>query len=1040
MAHDVPVVADGLLTQADGTDTPPIPVGSAVWWQWLAAPGTTRFHFASGPQHFTARREQKAGRAYWYAYRRHGSTLRKVYLGKAADLTPDRLLAAAATLARPTADTEESPAPEPQRAPLGPARAPVPAPLPLLATKLYIPQPHGSLVPRPRLLARLDGGLAGRLTLISAPAGSGKTTLLGDWLQHSPRMVAWLSLDAGDRDPGVFLRYLVAALQTLAPGAAATTALLLQTPQPPPLPVLLAGLANELVALPAGSILVLDDYHVLEGTAIRDVMTFLLEHLPPALHLVVASREDPALPLARLRARRALTELRAADLRFTAEEAAAFLTEVMGLPLAPADIAALEARTEGWIAGLQLAALAMQDRADTGGFIQAFTGSNRFIVDYLAEEVFARQPDHLQTFLLQTAILERMCGPLCDAVLLGNDEAGPPPGATFDQHSYSQPLLEELERANLFLVPLDNDRRWYRYHHLFAEVLRGRLLTGDGGAIAATLHRRAATWYETNGYLADAMEHALAGADYDRAGRLIHAKVQGVLPPGDMPVLLRWFAALPEDLIHGQPQLSVDYAWALAAVGRLDTAAQYAQTAQRMLQPDGADAAAAEPATRALLGDIATVFAYVAGSRGDVARTIALLQQARTLWPETTAGKHIASTLFLAQAYTIAEDFPAAYDAFAEAEAASRAAGNPFLALTALINLATIEIQQGRLRQAAGTCRRALQLDDLRDQPLMGLAHTGMGIVACEWNDLAGAREHLERGIALLELGGDSRVMLAYSELAHVHQARGDLSAVQAVFARAEETGRRLAYPGAMPLLEQLLERLAVRAALAGGNLDAAERWVTQYLAGPGNPVPYRRDGDLLMIARIRLAAGRPDAALDVLTGLHETANTVGRTRTIIQLRVLQAIAWAAQGQPAHALAALAEALTLAEPEGYMRVFLDEGAPLVPVLRQARARGITPAYTRKLLAAFEAAGPTPGGPQAPAPSTVGPAPALVEPLSERERAVLRLLVAGLSAPEIAGTLVVGTSTVKTHLKNIYGKLDVHSRAEAVDRARALQLI
>jgi LuxR family maltose regulon positive regulatory protein len=1038
MARDVPAVADGRLTQAGGTDTTPIPVGSAAWWAWLAAPDTTRFHFAAGPGHFTARREQKAGGTYWYAYRRHGGTLRKVYLGKAADLTPDRLIAAAATLALAPADTEESPAPEAQPAPRRPAPtpAPGPAPLPLLTTKLYTPQPHGSLVPRPRLLDRLDAGLAGQLTLISAPAGSGKTTLLAGWLQRTARSVAWLSLDAGDSDPGVFLRYLVAALQTSTPGAAATTALLQQTPQPPPLPALLAGLANELAALPAGSILVLDDYHVLEGAAIRDVMTFLLEHLPPTLHLVVAGREDPALPLARLRARRALTELRAADLRFTPEEAAAFLTEVMGLPLAPAEIAALEARTEGWVAGLQLAALAMQDRADAGGFIQAFTGSNRFIVDYLVEEVFARQPDHLQTFLLQTAILERMCGSLCDAVLLGDDVPGSPPVATHDQHSYSQPVLEELERANLFLVPLDNDRRWYRYHHLFAEVLRGRLLTGDGVAIAATLHRRAAAWYEANGYLADAMEHALAGTDYERAGRLIHAKVQGVLPPGDVPVILRWVAALPDDLIRGQPQLSVDYAWALAAVGRLDSAAQYAQAAQELLRPDGADPAAADPATRSLLGDIATVFAYVAGSRGDVARTIALLQQARGLWPETTAGKHIASTLFLAQAYTIAEDFSAAYDAFAEAEAASRAAGNSFLALTALINLATIEIQQGRLRQAAATCRRALQLDDLRGQPLIGLAHLGLGIVACEWNDLAGALEHLNRGIALLERGGDQRVILAYSELAHVHQARGDGAAAQATLARAEEIGRQSGHPGALALLEPL----TVRAALAGGNLDAAERWATQYLAGQGNPVPYRRDGDLLMIARIRLAQGRPAEALDVLAGLHETASTVGRIRTIIQLRVLQATAWATQGQQAPALAALAEALPLAEPEGYMRVFLDEGAALVPVLRQARARGITPAYTRRLLAAFVDAVAAPGAPLAPAPSTAGPSHALVEPLSERERAVLRLLGAGLSAPEIAGTLVVGTSTVKTHLKNIYGKLDVHSRAEAVDRARELQLL
>src|SRR5919202_1179290 len=614
MAHTTPAVTAGLLTIHSGAELRTIVVGGDGWWRWLADEHTTTFRFSDSAGSFTARCELVKGSRYWYAYRKHAGRLRKAYLGKTSELTHDRLSNVAALLADgPTAAQEEpvsrlSPGEQRPRVspPAGKGRtSPGSADLtvagtdapPLLALKLSVPSPAPRLVPRPRLLDRLDAGLDSRLTLICAPAGFGKTTLLADWLRHQPveirRAVAWLALDAADAEPRSLLRYLVAALQTVAPEVGASTLALLRSPQSLSIPALLTGLLNDLAALTGQTLLVLDDYHLLQGASAHETIPFLVEHLPPTLHLVIATREDPPLPLARLRARQQLTELRTDDLRFTPAEAASFLQQVMGLPLSPGEVLALEERTEGWITGLQLAALAIRERADVAGFVAAFTGSNRYILDYLGEEVFVRQPPHLQAFLLQTAILEHMCGALCDAVVLGSvpaaggsrhfDTDGLSRTPRVSPGAYSQVLLDELERTNLFVVPLDDERRWYRYHHLFRDVLRARLLSGAGTDTVATLHRRAAGWYAQAGLVVEAGGHALAANDWVGAAELIEETAQTMIGRGEATTVGRWLDALPAEVVRTRARLSITAAWVLSFTPATDAMEVRLQDAERIL-------------------------------------------------------------------------------------------------------------------------------------------------------------------------------------------------------------------------------------------------------------------------------------------------------------------------------------------------------------------------------------------------------------------------------------------------------------------------
>jgi LuxR family maltose regulon positive regulatory protein len=638
------------------------------------------------------------------------------------------------------------------------------------------------MVSRPRLIERLNAGLHHKLTLISAPAGFGKTTLLSAWLAECARPAAWLSLDERENDAARFLAYLVAAVQTIAPNAGAEVVRVLHSPQPPSTEALLTTLLNEIATLSDPFVLVLDDYHLLEAQPVDRALTYLVEHLPPQMHLVLATREDPQLPLARLRARGQLTELRAADLRFTPAEAAAFLTRGMGLPLSAEDIAALEARTEGWIAGLQLAALSLQGQEDPTRFIQSFTGSHQFVLDYLVEEVLARQPEHIQMFMLRTSILERLCGPLCDAV--GRDPATP-----------GQATLEALDRANLFLVPLDHERQWYRYHHLFAELLRQRLhqrIASSGveeGRGVSELHLHASQWYEAQGLELEAFQHAVAANAVERAARLL---LEGKRIPmhlrGVMTTLLDWLASLPAAVLDARPALLVRYASGLLVIGQATGVEEKLQAAEAALE--GAET---DDQTRDLIGQIAAARATLATNQLQVDIMVAQARRAlEYLHPRSLVFRTTAQCM-LGFAYLLQGDRASARQAYTEAIALSQASGNIFFTLLATSGLGTIQEAENRLHLAAETYRRVLQLAGEMPLPIIYEAHLGLARICYEWNNLEAAERH---GRASLHLARQhepdiDRFVACEVFLARLKLARGDVAGASAMLAETSQSARQ---------------------------------------------------------------------------------------------------------------------------------------------------------------------------------------------------------------------------------------------------------
>ena len=875
---------------------------------------------------------------------------------------------------------------------------------PLLTTKLYIPPPRPDLAPRPRLIERLNAGLHHKLIFISAPAGFGKTMLLSEWTHQRggrvtpPLQVAWVSLDKSDNDPARFWAYFVAALQTVQANVGEATLAALRSPQPPPIEILLTGLINEIAAIPAPFVLALDDYHLIEAQPIHEALTFLLDHLPPQMHLVIATRADPPLPIARLRARGQLTELRADDLRFTVEEATGLLNEVMGLNLSAADMNALEARTEGWIVGLQMAALSMRGRKDVSAFIKAFSGSHRFVLDYLVEEVLDQQPGDVQEFLLRTSILERMTAPLCDVITDRDD---------------SQSILESLEAANLFLVPLDDERHWYRYHHLFSDLLCSRLEHTQPNQVP-TLHRQASEWYEQNGLIAEAVGHALAASDFERATRLIERAAWSMLARCEMATLLGWLDALPDDLVRSRSQLGILRAWALAITG----------------QWDDVEACLSSMALSSVEGEAAAVRAYIAGVRGDVPRTIQLAQQAQEQLPRDNLFLRSQAVLSLGIAYFSNGEPVAASRALSEAITLSQAAGQTYVTLAAMMALGHVQEKQGLLRQAAHTFHEALELAAVhgaRPLPVAGMAYVGLAEVLYEWNDLDGALRHAMEGIRLTKLGGFTSYLLAgYARLVQAYQARGEVKRALEVLGKAEQLVRRHDYAYMRGVIAGLRARLWV----VQGNLTPASQWAQARRVSSVDELDSAGEIEQMTVARVLIAQDRSSEALELLTWLLEAAQVVERMESVIKIMTLKTLAFQAQGNLDGALSVLEQALSLVEPEGYVRTFVDEGEPMARLLRHALSQGIAPNYVAKLLAAFgEEVQVTPSAMKS-----------LIEPLSERELEVLRLIVAGLSNPEIARELVIAVSTVKSHVNHIYGKLGVESRTRAVARARELGLL
>jgi LuxR family maltose regulon positive regulatory protein len=881
----------------------------------------------------------------------------------------------------------------------------MPSPTPILATKLYMPPLRPEVVTRPRLLEQLNEGLHSNLILISAPAGFGKTTLVSQWLALIERPAAWLSLDKGENDPARFLTYLVAALQAIAPNIGEGVSGVLQSPQPPPPEAILTTLLNDLTSIKDQFVLVLDDYHVLDAKAVDQALTFLLEHLPPHMHLVIATREDPPLPLARLRAGGRMTEMRAADLRFTPSEAAAFLNQVMGLRLSAQDIAALERRTEGWIAGLQLAALSMRGHVDAAGFIQSFTGSHHFVMDYLLEEVLEQQPESVQAFLLHTSILDRMCGPLCDAVLLDSSASG-------------QATLELLDHANMFIIPLDNERRWYRYHHLFADLLRQRLpqsIPGDAENLVNALHIRASQWFEDNGLYIEAFRHGAAANDIDRAERLMGG--QGIPRHfrGAATMLLDWLESLPKAVLDARPWLWWRYGSLLLVIGQTTGVEEKLQAAEAALQ--GAEE---NGETRNLVGEIAEARATLALTRYQIEPMLVQSRRALEYLHPDNQSMRATAHWTLGVAYMFQGDRAAARLACTEAIALSRAAGDIFTTILATIVLGTVQEADNQLFQAAETYRRVLQIAG--DQPLQVIneAHLGLARVLYEWNDLDAAEQHGRKSLDLARQYERviDRFIISEVFLARLKLARGDVAGAADLLAQAGQSARQQNFVYRLPEVAAV----QVLTLMRQGNLVAAA-----HLA-QAQELPLSQ-------ARVHLAQGDTSAALAVLEARRQQVEARGWQDERLKVMVLQAVALEAHGEKDKAIHLLVDALALAEPGGFIRLFIDEGLPMAHLLSEAATQGMMPDYTWKLLAVFKA--------EKQEREDTSPQPAiqpLLEPLSQRELEVLHLIAQGLSNQEISERLFLALDTVKGHNRKIFGKLQVERRTEAVARARELGLL
>ena len=881
-------------------------------------------------------------------------------------------------------------------------------PTPMLATKLYIPPPRPNVVLRPRLIERLNEGLHRKLTLIAAPAGFGKTTLVSAWVAGCNRQVVWLSLDKGDSDPTRFLTYLVAALQTIAPTIGRGVLGALQAPQPPPTESILTALLNEITTIPDNFVLVLDDYHVLDAKPIDHALTFLLNHLPPQMHLVIATREDPPLPLARLRARDQLTELRVTDLRFTPSEAAEFLNQGMGLNLSAEDVTALEARTEGWIAGLQLAAISLQGQQDATSFITSFTGSHHFVLDYLVEEVLVQQPESLQTFLLRTSILDRLCGSLCEAILLNPSVSG-------------QATLEYIEHANLFLVPLDNERRWYRYHQLFADLLRQRLQqrsvssTGDEAEDVTELHRRASVWYEDHGLEIEAFHHAANANDVARAERLIEGEGMPLQFRGAGAPVLNWLESLPRTVLDARPSLWVTYASALMMTGQHTAVEQKLLAAETALQGTKPDDRPTD-----LVGRIASMRATVAVIQHDVETIIAQSRRALEYLHPNNLRLRTATTWTLGYAYQLQGDRAAASQAYTEVIAIGKSFGDSIYTIAATINLGQLQEADNQLSLATRTYRRVLQLAGDPPQPIACEAYLGLARIYYQWNDLDAAQQHGQQCLQLTRQMESLDTFASYEVLlARLKLAQGDVSGAATVLDEAEEFVRQHSFVFRMPEVAAA----QVLILLHQDHLAAAAHLAQTY------DLPISQ-------ARVHLAQGDTSAALAVLEPLRQQAGAKGWADEQLKVMVLQAVALHMHGEKDKAVQLLCDALTLAKPGGLIRLFVDEGPPMAHLLSKVAASGMLPDYTRNLLAVLEADAQK----REKTSSLPPPAQPLIEPLSPRELEVLRLMAQGLSNQEMCEQLFLALSTVKGHNRTIFGKLQVQRRTEAVARARELGLL
>jgi LuxR family transcriptional regulator, maltose regulon positive regulatory protein len=910
----------------------------------------------------------------------------------------------------------------------------------LLRTKHRIPRLRPQIVVRQRLLDRLQSGIWCRLALVCAQAGFGKTTLLVDWARQSGRPVAWITLDEGDNAPERFLRYLHAAIQAALPGVGAAAAAMLQKPQPlnslgtsaggfPE--AFVSSLINDLDEQGTPAVLVLDDYHTLHNQVIHETVNYLLEHLPQNLLLVIASRSDPPLPLARLRAQGEIVELRGSDLRFTPQESAEFLNRVMGLNLTAEAVAILESRTEGWIAGLQLAGLSMRDRADSLQFIKSLSGSSRFILDYLVEEVLRRQPADIQEFLLKTSILERLRPDLCQAV---------------SGHPGSRAVLERLEQANLFIQALDDEGGWYRYHTLFADLLRYQLKQTLPEQFEQ-LHLKAAAWYASNQLPVEAVSHFLAAGALPQAALLVEQTAEELLNRGQANRLLGWMDTLPQSVYHSRPRLPLLYVWGLISTSQFSLVEPHFQVVEAALQTwrpaeTGSDA---RNLPEAIAVQLLATRAIVASTQGDLERTIQLSNQALAGLPPDV-GLYGALHMGLGVAYHLSGNLQLASRSFAAASEASHKSGEIAVALTALFNVGDIQYECGLLHQAETTYRRGLDLaaafshDNL---PVTGMAFCGLAGLYYEWDNLPAAMEFSQQAVELCGQWGNTNIQAAsYGINGRILFTLGQREPASQALDRARDLAQK---GGVTPNIHQLLAVYQLESWLLQDELELAWRWIQAHPFDIHGTISYGDQFECLGRAWVMAARGRIlkdpsllESAYGLLLRLADNYQASGALDPAIHGLALQALCLVGLRRDAEALSVLQQALSLAQPEGYIRLFVDHGPAMAELLKTFSLAPAAPSvlkqYALELLGHFAVVSPA-----------VGPAPRpeanrLPEPLSERELEVLRLVAAGLSNQDIAARLTLASGTVKRHLHNIFGKLDVTTRSQAIARARSLQLV
>ncbi len=997
MAHNTPLVSNGVLTFQKMAQEQQIPVGSPSWWQWLSNDSTTTFRFSDQQGSFTARREWKRSGWYWYAYRKEHGKLHKAYLGKAEELELAHLSTIATLLVQyPQTDHNTRNL--------------------LLMTRFFPPPLRPDAVPRPHLIERLEASLHCKLTLLSAPAGFGKSTLLSTWceIQKRRHACAWLSLDKEDNDPVRFWTYVLAALDPICPEIGEQVVPLAQSSSPPAVETMLTMLINVLTVDGRVITLILDDYHVIIEQQIHDALTFLLAHLPPHVHLVVASRTEPPLPCTRLRAQGQLSEFHATDLRFSSAEVTTFLTQAMGLNLTPEEITSLDEQTEGWIAGLQLAALSIQGQNNVSAVISSFSGSHRYILDYLTGEVLNNQPAHVREFLLQTSILERLNAQLCDTVTGRSD---------------GQTMLEWLERANLFLIPLDEKRQWYRYHHLFATFLRDRLRQLHA-ELLPELHKRASAWYEQYGLISTTVDHALLSRNMEHVAQLVERFAPIMFMRGEVITFKRWLDALPPAIIHSHPRLLIFLAASLLSIGQLDQAEAYVREVSQTLERQKQAAHITEDQRAELQeieGELLGCASVLAAFRGDLPQTIALSQQALNLLSSDNLFTRSTIITGLGSAYLFSGEIDKAYETFQQAITLGESTQNYHVVLASMACQGYLQATEGHLQQAAALYQQTIRFGTRQGGRLfsvVSMVYVLYGMLLYEWNELEMAERFARDGIRVGDHWGYVGMLAqGYGVLAYVKYARGESTEALALIQQAEREVRNYTHPYVTGMVATYHAWLQLHT----GHSEATAQWAHTLEHGTHTSPGHLHNYEMALLAELSIAQDQLVRAYEITEQVLASAEATKDTRPALDCLLLQAIIFHLQGQREQALSILARVLTRTEPEGFIRTYVDKGEPMAALLQQAAARGITPIYTRKLLAAFK--------------NTPADQEALVESvLSEREIKVLSCIAAGKSNQAIAHELVIEVSTVKTHVNNIFTKLGVHSRTQAVARAKELGVL